>query len=1474
MAKITKIKKRSPDRKDTLLGVEYLTGATSNFTLGSIENLFMSTKADRKIPVESERDFTTDEPMEWDEGDRYINTGTGEGSSSGTPVVANYIYEIVDGVWHEIVPVAGFTLFNKERFRNLVYTGSAWVSNSITQAEFDLNLQEGLGAVNNQFSQNFEFDEDGNIISFSEAYNTRVKNNLTGDGFALSTEVAEVGSDLNTLEGNFSANSRDVQNTFAGIPGTFKQDNPPSVDEALNSIWYDTNDGNKIYALQESIYVGAPHEWVEITDERLEELRIGVGASRSFLVDANGKVAGMKIGITDTGPSFISFLADTFKIFNNDPSGTGVDVAPFEVVNGEVKIKSAQIGQINVGSIPDEVQTTIVYATDSIGTDASTDRYLSAGVERTHWHLADTRWVNGDSIPTEWVFERISGQDAYSILVSNDNHSISTLADGTLDLTGTGTVITVFKGEVELDGRVSGTPGPGEYRVTPTPNGIGIGTISSVGDRVIVQDMPVNTTMAGASASIDYLINIEGTTTVTKTQSFSKSLQGEPGIDAVDAKTIKLTPSKHVINYAKDGSETDSITFSTALQGIVTQHEDSVNGTFVGYSYYVDGVAASGNPNTSASGSTFTLPDAQEPGSGEVVTVGVEIISNGVILATDSVSIYGVQDGKDALTGFLTNSSHVLAAAANGSVTSAEFANAGGEFKVFVGGEDVSTDCTFIIADFHGALGMGSTIGSSTGVYDITAVGPDSAKITYRATVPASVAKQSSSVTIDLDYSVSKAKVGAQGVQGISIAGLVTSTGVIFYKTASTSTPSIPVTTSSNGDPITFDFSTGNFTNLDTTLWSKNSPEIAPGTSSSSFYTSRYYVTESAVGSGSGTVTFSTPVSAYNFSQVVTFSSLGANGTTEIDGGRMKTGSIESGSYLPPLSNEIFSQAGTKIDLLNGSINSKKFDISSSGDATFGGIHASGSIGNWEINNGKLQDGNGRIVLDPAAKKIEINNSNGELKAFLSASDDLSNSLGSNVQISPNVPSGSDWRSTTLNFNLPTNNSLGVDNDDYEDHASAEVKAVSTQVTIPKTGVYEIDASDFEVEEYPSFFTNSILSDMSMATVSVPATLSSSLRSELNAANVIQYGNVGVNYSPRNSKCLIETILQVGPAIPNDSSDIASVTAEHVLARQELWKRMGEVESFVTDWYAAYLTSVATITNTAFSDWKKATVSSGTTDLIFPFENFERGNLIFEATENDNMRVKIVTRVTVVPGVSLYRGGTLSSAGTKSLESFTFVRSGGNFEAITGNIEALLPENFSELSGGGLQVITNTDRYARMVRHTLTPASGNTLNLLEVKGGETVLKNIGGTALKLYGGSSTSNLLEVYGPITCNATLNGLDISRIATSAAESGGWNYPGSQQTSETAMFQDLATNKSDYAVLPGGVIIQWGHVFDTTSSEVKEVIFPMVFPHGVGSVVCSTNRQSSGNSGYNHVHSYGRSKCKLVLDDEYGFWIAIGS
>ena len=85
------------------------------------------------------------------------------------------------------------------------------------------------------------------------------------------------------------------------------------------------------------------------------------------------------------------------------------------------------------------------------------------------------------------------------------------------------------------------------------------------------------------------------------------------------------------------------------------------------------------------------------------------------------------------------------------------------------------------------------------------------------------------------------------------------------------------------------------------------------------------------------------------------------------------------------------------------------------------------------------------------------------------------------------------------------------------------------------------------------------------------------------------------------------------------------------------------------------------------------------------------------------------------------------------------------------------------------------------------------------------------------------------------------------------------------------NVTDNFDNYTKLPGGLIIQWGHIYDTSNPRL--VTFPTTFPNAVHSVVCSTNRNSSGSSGYNHVYDYSRSKASLILDASYGFWVAFG-
>ena len=63
----------------------------------------------------------------------------------------------------------------------------------------------------------------------------------------------------------------------------------------------------------------------------------------------------------------------------------------------------------------------------------------------------------------------------------------------------------------------------------------------------------------------------------------------------------------------------------------------------------------------------------------------------GSVEASDSLSVFAVQEGTDGHTVFLTNPTHAFPAAANGTVAGSEFAAGATEFRVFRG----STQLTF-----------------------------------------------------------------------------------------------------------------------------------------------------------------------------------------------------------------------------------------------------------------------------------------------------------------------------------------------------------------------------------------------------------------------------------------------------------------------------------------------------------------------------------------------------------------------------------------------------------------------------------------------------------------------------------------------------------------------------------------------------------------------------------------------------------
>ena len=213
--------------------------------------------------------------------------------------------------------------------------------------------------------------------------------------------------------------------------------------------------------------------------------------------------------------------------------------------------------------------------------------------------------------------------------------------------------------------------------------------------------------------------------------------------------------------------------------------------------------------------------------------------------------------------------------------------------------------------------------------------------------------------------------------------GLRTAAGMVHYGLTSATPPSKPTATS-------YTFSNGTFSGL-TANWGTGAPTYASG-NTNKYYYATYTAVETSAGSGVGNVTFGDSTQAIGFSGLVSFTSanaidnglgntlsFGVAGSTLINGSNISTGKITSTNINLGAgfnyTNGKYVNTGTLINLDAGSIHTKNFYISASGDAEFRGnlsaaggtftgtlqaaggdfegtiTAATGSIGGWRINN-------------------------------------------------------------------------------------------------------------------------------------------------------------------------------------------------------------------------------------------------------------------------------------------------------------------------------------------------------------------------------------------------------------------------------------------------------------------------------------------------------------------------------------------
>ena len=317
------------------------------------------------------------------------------------------IQELVTTSTAEVANAEWVTLLqtNLETYADGVVTGyttteavEGLIANSTTDSASTEDFTKLKGAIGT-------FNEDGTLLTLSSSIAEQVLSTENTAAFAAAESLTKLKSELGTFdeEGNLQTLSTSIAEQVLSTENT-AQFAAASEIGTLQAQFTDEDGNTLISRIDENKQVIAG------VDGRAE-------AAYTLEVDnGTGNIAGMKLGSNSEG-SEIVFTADSFKISN----GTAGE-SPFEVVNGNVKIKSASIGSITFGDIadvPDTFTTTIIYANNESGANASTTKGT-----KNYIAFYNRLWVDGDDV-SNITFDKISGSDGTSvnILGSVDSES-------------------------------------------------------------------------------------------------------------------------------------------------------------------------------------------------------------------------------------------------------------------------------------------------------------------------------------------------------------------------------------------------------------------------------------------------------------------------------------------------------------------------------------------------------------------------------------------------------------------------------------------------------------------------------------------------------------------------------------------------------------------------------------------------------------------------------------------------------------------------------------------------------------------------------------------------------------------------------------------------------------------------------------------------------------------------------------------
>ena len=377
------------------------------------------------------------------------------------------------------------------------------------------------------------------------------------------------------------------------------------------------------------------------------------------------------------------------------------------------------------------------------------------------------------------------------------------------------------------------------------------------------------------------------------------------GAVGAGSKAVKLTANQYAIPFTKAGTESTALTFTATPQNLVG------TGT-----YKFEDVTDPANiivRQAASTTATYAMNDAHEPASGAAKVIKVTMYDAGTEVATDSVSIYGVQDGSDALTIIFPNGAHVLPSANNGTVSS--YSGSGTDIRIYRGATLLTaatsgtTANTFkvssvvdsnITVDSPESGSVVNVLGTSDTLRyeDHSNMTADLASITYTITVYDGAGTATTHTKVQ---SFSKSKMGAvsteEGPQGDS--GPRASNFIIYYSSGAATTPGNPTAS-------LYTFANNTFTSL-SSGWSTSAPQAVAGTTTSNYWYATVNANEGLDSEGDGTgntsgtggsLTIGTAYIGLGFTGLVTFTALSTSGSTTIHGGSISTGTITANKIV------------------------------------------------------------------------------------------------------------------------------------------------------------------------------------------------------------------------------------------------------------------------------------------------------------------------------------------------------------------------------------------------------------------------------------------------------------------------------------------------------------------------------------------------------------------------------------------------